>query len=133
MSFKNGMDDVLSQFFRKEFWVAILLIIFFSWITYILIQFCFLTDNILIDRQGTAAKCMPLTNNSVLGLFLSLLCFVFTAILMLGELQTYVDAKAQRDFRTSSKSLGFGVMWGLISVAIATGVMIFFNNLCFSF
>ena len=50
MSLKNGMDDVLSQFFRKEFWVAILLIIFFSWITYILIQFCFLTDNILIDR-----------------------------------------------------------------------------------
>ncbi len=130
---RNGMNDVLSQFFRMEFWVAIMLIIFFSWITYILIQFCFLTDNILIDTQDTAAKCLPLTNTSVLGLFLSLLCFVFTAILMLGELQTYVDAKEQRDFRQSSKSLALGGMWGLISVAIATGVMLFFNSLCFNF
>lgn len=126
----RDLKEVLNQFKTPEFWISLLLIAFFSWLTYLLIHFSFLTDNILLDTRNNSARCRPLNNGSIIFLFSSMVFFAFSAILMLGELQRYMDLKGQKALRQASRSLLLGIVWGIISTAIATGVLIFFDSLC---
>ena len=52
------LREVLAQFKTSEFWVAMMLIAFFGVLTYFLVHYSFLTDNIMIDLKG--ARCLPL-------------------------------------------------------------------------
>ena len=124
----QALADVFSQFKTAEFWIAIMLIAFFSVLAYFLVHYAFLTDNILIDTQG--ARCMPLNNRSVLFLMFSMIFFAFTAVLMLGELQNYFNFKGEKDEKNATKSLAFSAAWGFVSTGLATGVLIFFSRIC---
>lgn len=122
------LRDIFSQFKTSEFWIALMLIAFFSVLSYFLVHYSFLTDNIMIDLKG--ARCLPLNNRSVIFLFFSMVFFAFTALFMLGELQNYFNFKGDTDIKNANKSLTLSAVWGFISTGIATVVLIFFNRIC---
>lgn len=122
------LREVLAQFKTSEFWVAMMLIAFFGVLTYFLVHFSFLTDNLLISIKG--ARCLPLNNRSVLFLFFSMVFFGLSALLMLGELQNYFNFKAQKNTIKASKALGFSALWGFFSTGIASAVLIFYSSIC---
>ena len=122
------LRDILAQFKTSEFWIALMFIAFFGVLSYFLVHYSFLTDNIVIDLRG--ARCLPLNNRSVIFLFFSMVFFAFTALFMLGELQNYFNFKSEHDNKNASKSLAISAVWGFISTGIASGVLIFFSSIC---
>ena len=126
----EDLKSGLAELKRWQTWVAIGLIALFGLMAYLVAQFAFRTDSILMFLRLTSGSCRELTNGIIIFLFFGMIFFVFTAVLTLGEFQQFLELKRRAAHHQARQSLIWGLAWGGFSIGIAIAALVFFNSYC---
>jgi hypothetical protein len=126
----NDIKRALAQLRRWQTWLVIGLIILFALLAYMVGQFAFKTDSILMYLRHTAGACREMTNGIIIFLFCGMIFFLFTALLTLGEMQRYFELKQRAAHFQARQTLRWGLGWGSVAICIAIGALVFFNTYC---
>ncbi|WP_265942986.1 hypothetical protein [Dechloromonas sp. A34] len=126
----NDIKKALAQLRRGQTWLAIGLISLFAFLAYVVSQFAFRTDSVLMFLRHTASSCREMTNGIIIFLFCGMIFFLFTAVLTLGELQRYFDLKQRSAHYQARQTLYWGLGWGAVAIGIAVAALVFFNTYC---
>ena len=115
---------------RWQTWLAIGLISTFILLAYMVSQYAFRTDAVLIFLRRTTGSCRELSNGLIIFLFCGMFFFLFSAVLTLGEFQRYLEFRQRGAHRQARQSLYWGVSWGLMAVGVSVAALFFFNQYC---
>jgi len=126
----EDIKRALVQLKRWQTWLGIGLITLFGLLAYMISQFAFKTDSVLIFFRHTAGACREMTNGIIIFLFCGMIFFLFTALLTLGELQRYFELKQRGAHFQARQTLFWGIGWGVCALALAIASLIFFNIYC---
>ena len=126
----DDIKSLLTQLRHWQTWLGIGLIGFFLWLAYLVSQYAFRTDSILLYLRQTAGGCREMTNGIIIFMFSGLIFFLFTAILTLGELQRYFHFKQRNAHVQARQSLIWSLLWGLLAIGIAVAALVFFKTYC---
>ena len=120
----------LRQLQRKETWLVIGLLSLFGLLAYMVSNYAFRTDSMLIFLRHTAGACRQMTNGTIIAMFCGMIFFLFTALLTLGEMQRYFEFKARNAHRQARSALYRGLGWGIFAVTLSVSALVFFKNFC---
>lgn len=126
----NDIKKAMAQLRRGQTWLAIGLISLFAFLAYVVSQFAFRTDSVLMFLRHTASSCREMTNGIIIFLFCGMIFFLFTALLTLGEMQRYFELKQRAAHFQARQTLRWGLGWGAVAICIAIGALVFFNTYC---
>jgi len=126
----TDIKRALAQLRRLQTWLVIGLISLFGLLAYMVSQFAFKTDSVLMFLRHTAGACREMTNGVIIFLFCGMIFFLFTALLTLGEMQRYFELKQRAAHFQARQSLRGGLGWGGAALGIGNGSLIFFNTYC---
>jgi hypothetical protein len=127
------IDDIyraIEALKRWQTWLGIGLISVFLGLAYLVASYSFQTDAILIFLHRTAASCQTLSNGAIIAMFCSMIFFAFSAVLTLGEFQSYVEYKRHGAHHQARQSLIWGIVWITVAICIAVGALVFFTRYC---
>lgn len=125
------ISDILRQLQRKETWLVIGLLSVFGLLAYLVSDYAFRTDSMLIFLRHNAGTCRQMTNATIIAMFCGMIFFVFTALLTLGEIQRYFEFKSRNDYGQARTALLWCIGWGSFAVTLAVSALVFFKNFCF--
>jgi hypothetical protein len=126
----EDLSRALEQLKLWQTWLVLGLIAIFAGLAYLVGSFAFRTDAVLIFLNRTVGSCRELNNGSIIFMFCGMIFFVFTAVLTLGELQSYFDLQERKAYYQSRLALRWGIFWGCAAIVIAIAALIFFNQYC---
>lgn len=126
IEFKNA----LSQLKRGETWLALGLIAGFGLLTYAIGQFAFRTDSVLKYLHQTVGACRELTNGPIIFLFCGMMFFLLAVVVTFGEFQRYFDSRRRSGFYEARQAMIYGIIWGIVAIAISVSALVFFYNYC---
>lgn len=126
----NDIRNALAQLKRWQTWMAIGLISLFALLAYLISNFAFKTDSILMYLRHTAGTCREMTNGIIIFLFCGMIFFLFSGLLTLGEFQQYLEFKKRAAHHQARRALIGGISWMLFGIFLAVATLIFFNSYC---
>lgn len=126
----EDLSRALEQLKLWQTWLVIGLLALFAGLAYLVGTFAFRTDAVLLFLNRTVGSCQELTNGSIIFMFCGMIFFLFTAVLTLGELQSYFDLQERKAYHQSRLALRWGIFWGCTAIAISMAALVFFNQYC---
>lgn len=126
----DDIKEAFAQLLRWQTWVVIGLIGLFALLAYMVSQFAFKTDAVLMFLNHSTGACRQMTNGVIIALFCGMIFFLFTCVLTLGEFQQYLSFKQRHAEFEAKRALFWGIGWGTFAVSIAIAALVFFNSFC---
>lgn len=124
------IGNLLAQLKRWQTWLGICLIGAFAGLAYLVATYAFQTDAILVFMHRTGASCREMSNGTIIAMFSGMIFFSFAAVLSLGEVQRYLQYRQRSAHHQTRQSLLWGILWGMVALAIAVGALVFFTRYC---
>lgn len=126
-------DDIsraIEQLKLWQTWLVLGILTVFAGLAYLVGNYAFRTDAVLIFLHRTVGSCRELNNGSIIFMFCGMIFFLFTAVLTLGELQRYFDFQQRTAYHQARQALRWGIFWGCAAIVIAMTALVFFNQYC---
>lgn len=117
------------QLKRWPTWVAIGLIGFFAALAYLVSRYALRTDA-LLQALHRGSGCRDLSNGAIIFLFCSMIFFLFTVLLTLGEFQRYFELRGKSAQAPARQALRQGIAWAAVALGISVAALVFFGQYC---
>lgn len=127
----DDLKAALAELRQSHTWIVIGMIGLFGLLTYMVGYYAFSTDSLLLFLRRNALSCASMTNANIIALFTGMIFFSLSALLTLGELQRYFQAKQRGNYDTARKALIWAVSWMSLAIAISFGALYFFKRYCY--
>lgn len=128
--FFEDIKRAYQQLCQWQTWLAIGLMGMFFGLAYLVSQFAFRTDSILVFLHRTASSCREMNNGSIIFMFCGMIFFALAAIASMGELQRYFEFRQYGARFEARTALRGGIFWSGVAIVIAVGALVFFAKFC---
>ena len=126
----NDIKSAFAELLRWQTWLVIGLIALFALLAYLIAQFAFKTDAVLMFLNHSTGACNKMTNGVIITLFCGMMFFLLTCVLTLGEFQQFFTLKERNANYEAKRALFWGIGWSSLSVGMAVAALFFFNSFC---
>jgi hypothetical protein len=124
------LGEILALLKLGETWLTLGLLVGFGILAYLVSEFAFQTDSVLLYLHLTAKSCRELSNGPIIFLFCGMIFFLLAVVVTFGEFQRYFSYRQRGAFHETRQALLHGLGWGIVAIAISCAALLFFNTYC---